>query len=69
MMYLLAILLPPLAMLMSGKPFQAIICLVLQITILGWIPAAIWACLVVNSHQADKRTERLIKETRKMQGR
>ena len=69
MMFLLAILLPPAAMLMAGKPFQAILCVILMVTVIGWIPASIWACLVVNSHQADKRTERLIKETRKAQGR
>ena len=65
MLYVLAILLPPLAILLCGKPFQAVIALVLQITLLGWIPAAIWALLVVNNHLADKRTNRLIKEMRR----
>ena len=65
MLYVLAILLPPLAILLCGKPFQAVIALVLQITLLGWIPAAIWALLVVNNHLADKRTNRLIKAMRR----
>jgi uncharacterized membrane protein YqaE (UPF0057 family) len=65
MRYLIAILLPPLAILLCGKPFQAILALILQVTILGWIPAAVWAILVVNSHQADKRTNRLVKEMRR----
>ena len=69
MMYLVALLLPGLAMLMVGKPIQALLCLILQVTVLGWIPAAIWACMVVSSHQADKRTDRVIKETRKAAGR
>ena len=68
MMYLIGIVLPPLAMLLVGRPMEAVICLILQVTVFGWIPAAIWACLVVNSHQADKRLERLIKETRKSGG-
>jgi uncharacterized membrane protein YqaE (UPF0057 family) len=59
-MYLLAILLPPLAALGCGKPFQAILCLVLMCTIIGWIPAMIWACLIVSAHKADQRNERLI---------
>lgn len=67
MMYLVAILVPPLAMFLSGKPFQAVICLVLQATVIGWLPAAIWAALVVNSRQADKRNEKLIREMRKAQ--
>jgi uncharacterized membrane protein YqaE (UPF0057 family) len=60
MMYLIAILLPPLAMLMVGKPMEAVICLILQVTVFGWIPAAIWSCLVVNGHLADKRLDKLV---------
>jgi uncharacterized membrane protein YqaE (UPF0057 family) len=64
MRYLIAIILPPLAILLCGKPLQALVALILQITILGWIPAAVWAVLVVNSYQADKRTNRIIKAMR-----
>lgn len=65
MRYLIAIVLPPLAILLCGRPFQAILALILQVTILGWIPAAVWAILVVNSYQADKRTNRIVKEMRR----
>ena len=65
MMYLLAILLPPLAMLLVKRPMEAVICLILQITVFGWLPAAIWACFMVNSHQSEKRLERMVKESRK----
>jgi uncharacterized membrane protein YqaE (UPF0057 family) len=68
MRYLIAIILPPLAILLCGKPLQAIIALILQITILGWIPAAVWAVLVVHSYQADQRTNRIVKALRR-QGR
>jgi len=64
MLYLVAIILPPLAILMSGKPFQAILALVLQITLIGWIPAAIWAIFVAHNHYADVRTKRMIKATK-----
>ena len=60
MRYLLAILLPPVAMLLCGKVFQAILALILQLTILGWIPASLWALFVVNSHLADVRNKQLI---------
>ena len=59
MLYLLALLLPPLAVLLCGKPFQALLNLVL--TLLGWLPGAIHTILVVNSHENDKRTERIIR--------
>jgi uncharacterized membrane protein YqaE (UPF0057 family) len=65
MLYLAALVLPSLAMLLAGKPIQALICLVLQLTVLGWIPATIWAWLVVSGHYADKRTNRIVKEIRR----
>ncbi len=55
MLYLLAILLPPVALLGAGKPFQALLAVLLMVTIIGWIPAAIWAILVVNERKSDKR--------------
>lgn len=64
MRILLAILLPPLGMLSVGKPVQAVICLVLMITIIGWPIAAIWAVLTVNSSFADGRTNRIVKATK-----
>jgi len=60
MLYLLAVLLPPLAMLLCGKPFQAVALLVLQITVIGWLPAALWALFVVNNRYADRRADRMI---------
>ena len=59
MRYLLAILLPPVAVLLCGKPVQALLNLFL--TLLFWVPGAIHACLVVNSHLADQRAERIVK--------
>lgn len=56
-MYLVAILLPPLAVLMKGKPIQAALNLLL--TLLGWIPGIIHAVLVVNAANADARNKRL----------
>ncbi len=63
MIYILAIFLPPLAVLLVGKPVQALLNVVL--TLLFWIPGVIHALMVVNSAQADKRTNKLIKEMRK----
>lgn len=55
-MYLLAVLLPPVAVLMTGKPFQAFINLIL--TICFWLPGALHAIFVVHEYKADKRAER-----------
>jgi uncharacterized membrane protein YqaE (UPF0057 family) len=60
MLYPVAVLLPPLALLLAGKPFQALLCLFLQATVIGWFPAALWALFVVNQHYADRRGRRLL---------
>jgi len=64
---LLAILLPFLSFIVRGKVLTGIICLVLQITLIGWIPAAIWAVLSLNNERAEKRTDKLIKAMRENQ--
>jgi uncharacterized membrane protein YqaE (UPF0057 family) len=58
--YLIAIILPPLGMLLVGRIGLALLCLLLQITILGWPLAAIWAVLVVNNAEHDKRLRRAL---------
>ncbi len=56
MLYLLALLLPPVAVLLTGRPFQALLNLVL--TLLFWVPGVIHAVLVVNEHKANQRARR-----------
>lgn len=58
MRYFLAIILPPLAVLLCGKPIQFVLNIFL--TLLFWIPGVIHAILVVNSHLADKRTKKIV---------
>lgn len=59
MLYLLAIVLPPVAVLLAGKPVQALLnCL---LTLCLWIPGSIHAILVVNSRNADRRNKALIR--------
>jgi uncharacterized membrane protein YqaE (UPF0057 family) len=64
MRYLLAILLPPAAVLSCGKPVQAIINLLL--TLLFWVPGAIHAVLVVHGYHEDQRSERIVEAVREM---
>ena len=65
MRYLLAIILPPVAVLICGKPIQALINLVL--TVLFWIPGMIHALFVVNGYYADQRTDRVIEAIKEKQ--
>jgi uncharacterized membrane protein YqaE (UPF0057 family) len=59
MRYLLAILLPPLAVLICGKPVQALANVVL--TVFFWVPGMIHAILVVNGYYEDRRTDRVVR--------
>lgn len=61
MLYLIAILLPPAAQLMCGKVIQAVLCVLLMLTLIGWPIAAVWALLVVGEHKADRRAERMVR--------
>jgi len=60
-MTLIAIFFPFVSFLLRGKIFTSIVCLILQITLIGWIPAAIWAVISLQNSRADKRNEKLIK--------
>ena len=62
MRYLIAILMPPLAVLLCGKPFQFIMNILL--TLCFYVPGLLHALLVVSSHLADKRTDRMIRAMR-----
>ena len=68
MLYLVAVVLPPLAVLLAGKPFQAIISFILQLTLIGWVPATIHALFVVNNYYADRRAGRVIQAMRSERG-
>jgi uncharacterized membrane protein YqaE (UPF0057 family) len=59
MMYLLAIILPPLAVLLKGKPVQALINL--GLCLLFWVPAIIHAWIVINGANQDKRMKQQAK--------
>ena len=61
---LLAILLPFLSFIVRGKILTGILCLILQITLIGWVPAAIWAALSLNNERAEKRNKQLIRAMR-----
>ena len=59
-MIVVAVLLPWLALMLEGHLFQAAFCLGLQLTIVGWIPAAIWAVVVINRSRRDREYRRML---------
>ena len=63
-MTLIAIFFPFASFFLRGRILTSIICLILQITLIGWIPAAIWAVISLQNSRADKRNKELIKAMR-----
>lgn len=58
MRLILALILPWLVFFTIGRPIAGIICLILQITILGWIPAAIWAVYALSQYKTDQKIKK-----------
>lgn len=60
MRLLLAIFLPFLAFFTIGRPVAGIICLILQVTLIGWLPAALWAIYALSQYKTDKKIEQAL---------
>ncbi|HEY6206917.1 MAG TPA: YqaE/Pmp3 family membrane protein [Chthoniobacterales bacterium] len=56
--YFFCIVFPPLAVLMTGRLASFFLSIIL--TLLGWIPGIIHACLVVNDYHAEERAARQV---------
>ncbi|WP_269901429.1 YqaE/Pmp3 family membrane protein [Paenalcaligenes faecalis] len=51
----LAIFLPFAVFFTIGRPFAGILSLILQVTLIGWIPAAIWATYALSQYKTDQK--------------
>lgn len=65
MRYVIAFFFPWLSLFMQGKIGSGILCLLLQLTIIGWLPAFIWAVMSLNNMYADRRTQKIIREMKR----
>ncbi|MFL9844638.1 YqaE/Pmp3 family membrane protein [Flavobacterium rhizosphaerae] len=61
MRYVIAFFFPWLSLFLQGKIISGIICLILQITLIGWLPAFIWAYTSLNRMYADRRTRKVVR--------
>lgn len=67
-MILIAVLIPFLSFFLRGKILRGILCLILQVTLIGWLPAAIWAVVSLSHSRAEKRTDRIVKAIKQSNG-
>ena len=55
MRLIISFLLPWLTFFTIGRPWSGIFCLILQITLIGWIPATIWAVYALSGYDTDQK--------------
>lgn len=57
MRLLIALVIPWLTFFTIGRPFSGFVCLVLQLTLIGWLPAALWAVYALGQYKSERRIE------------
>lgn len=62
MRLVLAIFLPWVQFFTIGRPVAGIVCLILQITLIGWIPAAIWSVYALSQYKTDEKIRDALQE-------
>lgn len=62
MRLLIAILLPWLTFFTIGRPLAGVVCLILQLSLIGWLPAALWAVYALGQYKTDRKIETILKQ-------
>lgn len=62
MRLIIAIFLPFLVFFTIGRPLAGIVCLILQITLIGWLPAAIWAVYALSQYKTEEKIRKALNE-------
>ncbi|APH54671.1 Hypothetical protein GbCGDNIH9_1368 [Granulibacter bethesdensis] len=57
MRLLIALILPWLTFFTIGRPISGVVCLILQVTLIGWLPATIWAVYALSQYKTDQKIE------------
>ncbi|MDR2787404.1 MAG: YqaE/Pmp3 family membrane protein [Candidatus Accumulibacter sp.] len=64
MRLLIALVLPWLTFFTIARPIAGIVCLILQITVIGWLPATLWAVYALGQYKTDKKIEKALADSR-----
>ena len=62
MRLILAILIPWLQFFTIGRPVAGVICLILQLTLIGWLPAVIWSVYALSQYETDKKIKNSLRQ-------
>lgn len=63
MRLLIALFLPWLCFFTIGRPVAGLCCLLLQITVIGWIPAALWAVYALSQFETDRKIRKMLSQS------
>lgn len=64
MRLVLALILPWVQFFTIARPFSALICLLLQVTLIGWAPAAIWSVYALSQYHTDQKIKQALAQDR-----
>lgn len=59
MKLILAIILPFVVFFTIKKPIAGVVCLILQLTLIGWLPAVIWAVYSLSKFETDEKIKNI----------
>lgn len=65
MRLILAIFLPWLQFFTIFRPISGVVCFILQLTIIGWIPAVIWSVYALSQYKSNGKIRKLKKEVKR----
>ena len=60
MRLLVSLVFPWLTFFTIGRPIAGFFCLIMQLTIIGWIPATIWAVYALSQYNTDKKIDKAL---------
>jgi uncharacterized membrane protein YqaE (UPF0057 family) len=62
MRLIIALILPWLTFFTIGRPMSGLICLLLQLTVIGWLPATIWAVYSLSQFKTDQKIQQALRQ-------
>ena len=62
MRLIISLILPWLTFFTIGRPIAGVICLILQLTLVGWIPATIWAVYALSQYKTDEKIKNALNQ-------
>ncbi|MDR2508275.1 MAG: YqaE/Pmp3 family membrane protein [Candidatus Accumulibacter sp.] len=62
MRFLRSLVFPWLTFFIIGRPISGVICLILQITLIGWLPAALWAVYALSQYKTDQKIQKALEQ-------